>query len=103
MELDGERVEMPEVVERKFKGDKVKLDILRDKRPMTVNIELGSVWPYSYLAHAYDVAPRYVVYGGLLFQPLTLDLMEAYQPTESESGITLIISSRKTFTSNIPK
>jgi S1-C subfamily serine protease len=82
VELEGERVEMPEVVERKFKGDVVKLDILRDKKTVTVSIELGSVWPYTYLAHAYDVRPRYVVYGGLLFQPLTLDLIDAYQPTD---------------------
>jgi S1-C subfamily serine protease len=82
VELEGERVDMPEVVERKFKGDSVKLDILRDKKPLTVTIELGSVWPYSYLAHGYDVRPRYIVYGGLLFQPLTLDLVEAYQPTD---------------------
>jgi S1-C subfamily serine protease len=82
VELEGERIEMPEVVERKFKGDVVKIDILRDKKPLTVNIELGSVWPYTYLAHGYDVRPRYVVYGGLLFQPLTLDLVEAYQPTD---------------------
>jgi S1-C subfamily serine protease len=82
VELEGERVEMPEVVERKFKGDVVKLDILRDKKPVTVSIELGSVWPYAYLAHAYDVRPRYVVYGGLLFQPLTLDLIDVYQPTD---------------------
>ena len=82
VELEGERVEMPEIVERKFKGDKVKLDLMRDKKTTSVNIELGSVWPYAYLAHAYDVRPRYVVYGGLLFQPLTLDLMDAYQPTD---------------------
>jgi hypothetical protein len=82
VELEGERVDMPEVVERKFKGDVVKLDIWREKKPLAVNIELGSVWPYAYLAHSYDVRPRYVVYGGLLFQPLTLDLIDAYQPTE---------------------
>jgi S1-C subfamily serine protease len=82
VELEGSRVDMPEVVERKFKGDKVKLDIWRDKKPMTVTIELGSVWPYLYLAHGYDVKPRYIVYGGLVFQPLTLDLMDAYQPTD---------------------
>lgn len=82
VELEGTRVDMPEVVERKFKGDKVKLDIWREKKPMTVNIELGSVWPYLYLAHGYDVRPRYVVYGGLVFQPLTLDLIDAYQPTD---------------------
>ncbi|MEP6699090.1 MAG: trypsin-like peptidase domain-containing protein [Verrucomicrobiota bacterium] len=82
VELEGERVEMPEVVERKFKGDVVKLELLRDKKPLTVSIDLGSVWPYLYLAHGYDVRPRFVLFGGLLFQPLTLDLIDAYQPTD---------------------
>src|SRR5213595_4319913 len=31
VELEGSRVDMPEVVERKFKGDKVKLDVWRNK------------------------------------------------------------------------
>jgi hypothetical protein len=82
VELEGERMEMPEVVERKFKGDTVKLDLLRDKQPMTVNIELQPLWPYLFQGHHYDVRPRYVVYGGLLFQPLTLDMMQAYQPQD---------------------
>src|SRR5437667_1446003 len=79
VELEGERVEMPEVVERKFKGDKVKLDILRDKQPLTVTVELGPVWPYMIQGHSYDVRPRYVLYGGLLFQPLNLEMLEAYR------------------------
>ena len=82
VELDGERVEMPEVVERKFKGDTVKLDILRDKQPLTVTIELGPVWPFLFQGHSYDVQPRYIVFGGLLFQPLSLDLFAAYQPQD---------------------
>ena len=82
VELEGDRVEMPEVVERKFKGDTVKFDILRDKKPMSVKVELTTVWPYLILGHRYDVRPRYVVYGGLLFQPLNLDLIDAYQPTD---------------------
>jgi S1-C subfamily serine protease len=82
VELEGERVEFPEVVERKFKGDKVKLNIWRDKRPMTVTVQLNAVWPYLIQGHRYDVRPRYVVYGGLLFQPLNLDLIDAYQPTD---------------------
>src|SRR3954453_21030885 len=36
VEIDGERSQFEEVVERKFKGDSVKLDVLRDKQPMTV-------------------------------------------------------------------
>ena len=82
VELDGERVEMPEVVERKFKGDKVKLDIIRDKTPSTVTVELDTVKPYLIQGHSYDVRPRYVVYGGLLFQPLNLELIDAYQPSD---------------------
>ena len=82
VELEGTRVEMPEIVERKFKGDKVKLEILRDRQPMTVTIELGPLWPYLMQGRSYDVLPRYVVYGGLLFQPLSLDLMHAYQPQD---------------------
>src|SRR5947208_2637200 len=45
VELEGERVEMPEVVERKFKGNKVKLEILRDKQPVSANVELDTVPP----------------------------------------------------------
>ena len=82
VELEGDRVEMPEVVERKFKGDTVKFDILRDKVPLTVTVDLGPVWPYAFQGHSYDVRPRYVVFGGLLFQPLSLDLNQAYQPQD---------------------
>jgi hypothetical protein len=32
--------------------------------------------------HSYDVRPRYVLYGGLLFQPLNLDMLEAYRSTD---------------------
>ncbi len=82
VEFEGERAEFQEVVERKFKGDSVKFDIWRDKQPMAVTIKLYTPWPYLIQGHAYDVRPRYVLYGGLLFQPLNLDLIEAYRPTD---------------------
>ena len=82
VEMDGERSQFEEVVERKFKGDSVKIDILRDKQPMTVTIKLFKPWPYSIQGHSYDVRPRYVLYGGLLFQPLNLDMLEAYRTSD---------------------
>src|SRR5213596_434917 len=82
VELEGERSQFEEVVERKFKGDSVKMDVLRNKRPMTVEIKLYKPWPYSIQGHSYDVRPRYVLYGGLLFQPLNLDMLEAYRSTD---------------------
>src|SRR5947209_5889384 len=80
VDLEGEHVEMPEVVERKFKGDQVKFDIWRDKQAMSGSVQLDTVPPYLMQSHKYDVRPRYIVYGGLLFQPLSLDLLETYQP-----------------------
>lgn len=82
VELEGERVEMPEVVERKFKRDNVKFDIWRNKQSTSGSVQLDNVPPYLMQSHRYDVRPRYVVYGGLLFQPLSLDLLEAYQPQD---------------------
>jgi S1-C subfamily serine protease len=82
VELEGEHVEMPEVVERKFKHDNVKFEIWRDKQPTSGSVQLDNVPPYLMQSHRYDVRPRYVLYGGLIFQPLSLDLLEAYQPQD---------------------
>jgi S1-C subfamily serine protease len=82
VELDGERAQFEEIVERKFKGDSVKLDILRDKQPKTVTMKLYKPWPYAIQGHSYDVRPRYVLYGGLLFQPLNLEMLEAYRTAD---------------------
>src|SRR5881394_1425223 len=55
VEMDGERAQFEEVVERKFKGDSVKFDLLRDKQPMSLTIKLYKPWPYSIQGHSYDV------------------------------------------------
>ncbi len=75
--MDGEQVHMAEVVERKFKGDTVRLSILRDGREMEVTTPTCSPWPYRIQAHRHDVLPRFVVFGGLVFQPLSRPFMEA--------------------------
>jgi S1-C subfamily serine protease len=79
VQLDGERVEMPEIVERKFKGDKVRFDILRDKKKRTGEMQLTGNWPYLMQANRYDSPPRFVLFGGLVFQPLSKNFMDAYQ------------------------
>src|SRR5436189_2143669 len=82
VEFEGERAQFEAAVERKFKGDSVKLDLLRNKQPTTVSIPLYKPWPYSIQGHSYDVRPRYVLYGGLLFQTLNLDMLEAYRTAD---------------------
>ena len=75
--FEGDRVEMAEVFERKFKGDEVKLEILRNGEKQDVTLELDRPWPFEMQSRAYDTRPRFVVVGGLLFQPLNRDFIDA--------------------------
>ena len=75
VELEGESVEMAEVVERKFAGDKVSFSILREGKQMPVEFPLLGTWPFHMQSHAYDEKPRYLLHGGLLFQPLDRNFM----------------------------
>ena len=79
VEIEGERLEMPEVVERKFKGDSVAFHILREKAPLDVTAKFERAWPFQLQASQYDVRPRYILFGGLLFQPISRDFLKANQ------------------------
>jgi S1-C subfamily serine protease len=77
VEMDGQRVQMAEVVERKFKDDTVRLKILRANREIHVTLPLNSPWPYLMVSRRHDVRPQFVVFGGLVFQPLSRGFLEA--------------------------
>lgn len=80
--LENEAVPLDEVVERKFKGDKVELEILRDGKPMTVTVQLKEPWPFKLQSNLYDENPRFVVAGGLVFQPVDQNFMDAHDPSD---------------------
>ena len=80
--MDGEPVEMAEVVERKFKGERVEFKVLRDGKQIKVTIPLTHAWPFSMQANAYNEKPRFVVFGGLVFQPVDANFMSAHNPDD---------------------
>jgi len=80
--MDGEQIEMAEVVERKFKGDLVTFEVLRDGATLSVKVPLDRSWPFAMQANAYDEKPRFVVYGGLVFQPVDANFMNAHAPDD---------------------
>lgn len=77
--VDGDLVDMNEVVERRFAGDKIKLTFLRDGEKMEQEIELKRFVPYIKLGEQYNQRPRYVMYAGLVFQPMDENLIAAHQ------------------------
>jgi S1-C subfamily serine protease len=80
--LEDEAVPLEEVVERKFKGDKVHLDILRNGKPMTLTVPLREPWPFKLHSNLYDEKPRFFVAGGLVFQPVDQNFMETHDPSD---------------------
>jgi S1-C subfamily serine protease len=76
--LDNERLQMTEVVERKFRGDTVTLGIIRQKQAKEVTIPLSKAWPFASQSNQFDVQPTYVLFGGLLFQPLSRNLLSSH-------------------------
>ncbi len=78
VELDGEKVIYQEVVERKFAGDVVELRFIRDREWHDAAVELIPLeWSRRMHAVQYDKRPRYVVFAGLVFQPLNTNLFAA--------------------------
>ena len=74
-------VPLTEVVERKFRGDKAKLVILRDRKKETVQVPLDEPWPFTLQSNAYDEKPRFVIYGGLVFQPVDRNFLRDHDPS----------------------
>ncbi len=77
VDLEGERVLMAEVAERKYRGDTVSLSVLRGGQLTELTIKFDRAVPYTMQANLYDTQPSYVLFGGLLFQPLTRNLVTA--------------------------
>jgi len=69
---------MNEIVERKFAGDVINLKIWRDQKLIAAKVTLKRFLPYLITAKQYDKKPRYVMFAGLVFQPMDRNLMTAH-------------------------
>jgi S1-C subfamily serine protease len=93
--IDGENVNLNEIVERKFAGDKVAVRFLRQGTMNEVDITLTPLkWSRMY-AIQYEKKPRYLVFAGLVFQPLDTNLFA----TSKFDNVTL----RRLYTDYVPK
>lgn len=93
--IDGENVNLNEIVERKYSGDKVAVRYLRDGSANDIDIVLKPLtWSRMY-AIQYEKKPRYLVFAGLVFQPLDTNLFA----TEKFDDVTV----RRLYTDYVPK
>ncbi|MFT5905229.1 MAG: S1-C subfamily serine protease [Cryomorphaceae bacterium] len=77
VEIDGERVNMSEIVERKFAADKVALTFIRDGKEQTAEVTLKHFPASAMYSIQYGKRPKFTIQGGLVFQPLSRNLYSA--------------------------
>ena len=93
--IDGENVNLNEIVERKFAGDIVKVRFLRDGGWNDAEITLKPIpWSRMY-AIEYEKKPRYLVFAGLVFQPLDTNLFATVKFDD--------VTVRRLYTDYVPK
>jgi S1-C subfamily serine protease len=93
--MDGEDVNLNEIVERKYAGDKVAVRFLREGAINDVDITLKPLnWSRMY-AVQYEKKARYLVFAGLVFQPLDTNLFAASKFDD--------VTVRRLYTDYVPK
>jgi hypothetical protein len=75
-----ERTSLSYLVQQHQIGDKLEMAIWRDGKPESVQLTLNRPFEDDRLIpmEQYDVAPDYYIYGGVVFCPLTVNLLKAW-------------------------
>ncbi len=77
---DKERTSISYYIQAHQIGEKLQLEVLRDGKPQPIEVLLSRSLEKDWLIpnDQYDVLPRYYVYGGILFCPLTVNLLKSW-------------------------
>ncbi|MFA7160474.1 MAG: hypothetical protein WC299_14345, partial [Kiritimatiellia bacterium] len=73
--IDGQTMQYTELVERKQCGESIMLDIWRDGRRQSIAVPLVRKHDPFTFRYEYDRRPEYFIIGGLVFAPLSLNLL----------------------------
>lgn len=83
--FDGNRVQLGVAFHEMQKGNVAKFKIWRDKKEMNVDLPMTIYKDDDREGAQHDVLPRYTLYGGLLFAPLSADLLRSLGDRENNT------------------
>ncbi len=90
IELNGNVVNFQEIIERKQWGETINLDIWRNGKAIKLELPLTNPPdPFTY-RNIYDKKPYYYIYGGLVFAPLTRELLKTLPDTDNFNAAQLM-------------
>lgn len=83
---EGNRLHMTAALQGAQHGDKVAMKIWRKGEEMEVEVPMMINDQEKMVSNQYDVLPRYFVYGGLVFTPLSLDYLKTFGRNWSDAA-----------------
>jgi S1-C subfamily serine protease len=79
--FNGEYRNYIEVIDNFEKGETIRVKVFRKNKILNLEFPAKITNVLDFQRKNYDKPPEYILYGGLLFQPLTSDLMSTYSST----------------------
>ena len=76
--VGGESYSLGETIERKQVGEPVKFDVIRSGRLVYCTFPLKKLNAPMVRGNTYDKKPEYFIFGGLIFQPLSLEYLKTW-------------------------
>jgi S1-C subfamily serine protease len=73
----GQRLAMVAILQARYVGETVPIRLLREGKEMTIDVTLKTLHQLVPRGQ-YDVRPPFVIIGGLLFQPLSLEYLQSW-------------------------
>ncbi len=93
---EGNRLQLPVAIQEAQHGGKVQMTVWRDGKKLEVSVPVTVNEPNKRSGNQYDVPPRYFVYSGLVFTPLSFDYLRSVgSRTPSRSGLVYELFYRK--------
>jgi S1-C subfamily serine protease len=80
IDIYGLKLEMSEAIEVKQIGQQMELSFYRDGQLQKATATVALNRPVLEIARLYDVSPRYVCFGGLVFVPVSRNYLETWGP-----------------------
>ena len=80
------RVDFVEIVDNKHSGEMISLKVYRNSSSIDISFPAKRMIEFDYLRHKYDEPFDYVLLEGLLFQPISRDLLQEWNRNSETQG-----------------
>ena len=85
--MEGNDIVYNELLERKQRGEKVSFRVWRDRAEIEVTLPLQQPPDPFTFRNLYDQRPEYLISGGLVFVPLTKELLRTFSDNQSSPAV----------------